>query len=60
MPHKPPGVDTVRDGKQVSHRILQVAHVIEAVFTLATVVLADRVDPADREHDPALDLLAAT
>ena len=28
-----------RDGKQVSHRILQVAHVIEAVFTLATAVL---------------------
>ncbi len=38
-PHKPAGVDTVHDGKQVSHRILQVAHVIEAVFTLATVVL---------------------
>jgi cell division transport system permease protein len=38
-PHKPPGVDRVRDGKQVSHRILQVAHVIEAVFTLATGVL---------------------
>ena len=39
VPHKPPGVDSVRDGKQVSHRILQVAHVIEAVFTLATAVL---------------------
>jgi cell division transport system permease protein len=39
LPHKPPGVDKVRDGKQVSHRILQVAHVIEAVFTLATGVL---------------------
>ena len=38
-PAKPPGVDRVRDGKQVSHRILQVAHVIEAVFTLATAVL---------------------
>ena len=60
MPHKPPGVDKVTDGKQVSHRILQVAHVIEAVFTLATARAADRVDPADREHDPAVDLLAAT
>ena len=39
FPHKPAGVDKVRDGKQVSHRILQVAHVIEAVFTLATLVL---------------------
>jgi cell division transport system permease protein len=39
LPHKPPGVGSVRDGKQVSHRILQVAHVIEAVFTLATAVL---------------------
>ena len=39
LPHKPAGVDTVHDGKQVSHRILQVAHVIEAVFTLATLVL---------------------
>jgi cell division transport system permease protein len=36
---KPRGVDKVHDGKQVSHRILQVAHVIEVVFTLATVVL---------------------
>jgi cell division transport system permease protein len=36
---KPDGVATVNDGKQVSQRILQVAHVIEAVFTLATLVL---------------------
>jgi cell division transport system permease protein len=39
LPHKPPGVFRVNDGKQVSHRILQVAHVIEAVFTIATIVL---------------------
>jgi cell division transport system permease protein len=39
LPHKPPGVDRVLDGKQVSHRILQVAHVIEGVFTIATVIL---------------------
>ena len=39
FPHKPSGVDTVTDGKRVSHRILQVAHVIEVVFTLATLVL---------------------
>ncbi|HEX7083687.1 MAG TPA: permease-like cell division protein FtsX [Gaiellaceae bacterium] len=38
-PHVPAGVSSVRDGKQVSHRILQVAHVIEVVFTLATIVL---------------------
>jgi cell division transport system permease protein len=36
---KPDGVAKVNDGKQVSQRILQVAHVIEAVFTLATLVL---------------------
>jgi cell division transport system permease protein len=35
----PPGVHNVTDGKQVSKRILQVAHVIEAVFTVATAVL---------------------
>jgi cell division transport system permease protein len=35
----PAGVAAVSDGKQVSKRILQVAHVIEAVFTVATVVL---------------------
>ena len=35
----PPGVSKVNDGKVVSRRILQVAHVIEAVFTLATLVL---------------------
>jgi cell division transport system permease protein len=38
-PAKPPGVGTVNDGKRVSHRILQVAHVIEVVFVLATLVL---------------------
>jgi cell division transport system permease protein len=32
-------VDKVTDGKKVSHRILAVAHVIEVVFTLATLVL---------------------
>jgi cell division transport system permease protein len=37
--NKAPYVDTVKDGKQLSHRILQVAHVIEVVFTLATLVL---------------------
>jgi cell division transport system permease protein len=36
---KPKGVERVLDGKQVSHRILQVAHVIEAVFTVATGIL---------------------
>jgi cell division transport system permease protein len=39
LPRKPPGVDRVLDGKQVSHRFLQVAHVIEGVFTIATVIL---------------------
>jgi cell division transport system permease protein len=39
LPHKPAFVDHVRDGKKLSHRILQVAHVIEAIFTLATAVL---------------------
>jgi len=39
LPHKPPGVHNVNDGKKISHRILQVAHVIEIVFTLATIVL---------------------
>jgi len=38
-PHAPAFVDRVTDGKKISHRILQVAHVIEAVFTLATLVL---------------------
>ena len=36
---KAKGVERVLDGKQVSHRILQVAHVIEGVFTIATAVL---------------------
>jgi cell division transport system permease protein len=36
---KPPGVSKVNDGKVVSRRILQVAHVIEAIFTIATLVL---------------------
>jgi len=37
--HKSPIVYNVIDGKQISHRILQVAHVIEAVFVIATLVL---------------------
>jgi cell division transport system permease protein len=32
-------VSKVTDGKQLSHRILKVAHVIEVVFILATIVL---------------------
>jgi cell division transport system permease protein len=39
QPHLPDGVSKVNDGKRISHRILQVAHVIEIVFTLATIVL---------------------
>jgi cell division transport system permease protein len=38
-PHKPAGVGKVNDGKRISHRILQVAHVIEVVFIVATLVL---------------------
>ncbi|HEY2778087.1 MAG TPA: permease-like cell division protein FtsX [Gaiellaceae bacterium] len=37
--NKAPFVERVTDGKRLSHRILQVAHVIEVVFTLATMVL---------------------
>ena len=37
--NKPVFVDKVNDGKRISHRILQVAHVIEIVFTAATLVL---------------------
>jgi cell division transport system permease protein len=35
----PPGVDRVIEGKRLSSRVLQVAHVIEIIFTLATIVL---------------------
>jgi cell division transport system permease protein len=37
--NKPPFVGKITDGKKLSHRILEVAHVIEVVFTLATLVL---------------------
>jgi cell division transport system permease protein len=37
--NKPAYVDKITDGKKLSHRILEVAHVIEVVFTLATLVL---------------------
>jgi len=36
---KRPGVDSITDGKQISHRILRVAHAIEIVFTIATLIL---------------------
>jgi cell division transport system permease protein len=35
----PPGVQSIQQGKQLSSRVLQVAHVIEAIFTVATAVL---------------------
>jgi cell division transport system permease protein len=35
----PPGVEKIEDGGDRSRRILQVAHVIEIVFTIATVIL---------------------
>jgi cell division transport system permease protein len=35
----PAGVDKVIEGKRLSSRVLQVAHVIEAIFTIATIVL---------------------
>jgi cell division transport system permease protein len=35
----PPGVSMVDKGKKLSSRVLQVAHVIEAIFTIATIVL---------------------
>jgi cell division transport system permease protein len=37
--NRSPIVGAVIDGKQLSHRVLQVAHVIEAVFVIATLVL---------------------
>ena len=38
-PTKPPGVDSVTDGKQTSHKILRFAHAVEVVFTIATLIL---------------------
>ena len=34
-----PGVENIVDGKKVSSRILQVAHYVEVIFTIATAVL---------------------
>ena len=54
----PAGVDKVKYGKETADRILRVARVIEIVFLAAVIVLLDRLDAPDREHDPPLDLLA--
>jgi cell division transport system permease protein len=35
----PAGVDRIIEGRRLSSRVLQVAHVIEAIFTIATIVL---------------------
>ena len=58
-PTLPPGVEKIRDGEEVSDRVVKVA-------TRALDRVRDRDDRApdlvgapDREHDPALDLLAA-
>ena len=39
QPKIPSFIQKVNDGKRLSHRILEVAHVIEVVFTIATLVL---------------------
>src|SRR5438477_5717857 len=39
QPRLPPGVEKVRDGKQVSHYILRVAHVLEAVLIIGPLIL---------------------
>ena len=36
---KPPGVHNVSDGHQISHRILQIAHIVEAIFFAAAFAL---------------------
>jgi cell division transport system permease protein len=38
-PRLPGYISNVRDGRQISGRILQVAHTIEAIFTVATIIL---------------------
>ena len=55
----PPGVHDVIDGKQLSNRILQVAHVDRDHLHDRDRRAPHRGGAADREHDPALDLLAA-
>ena len=56
---KPPGVEKVTYGEKTANRILKVARVIEALLPARRGDPARRVDAADREHDPALDLLSA-
>ena len=38
-------------------RSCDVAHLIEVLFLVAVLILLDRLDAADREHDPLVDLL---
>lgn len=37
--NRPAAVGTVDDGRQISHRILSIAHAVEAVFVVAAIVL---------------------
>ena len=56
---KPAGIESVKDGGEKARKVVKVGSIIEAVFLVGLDRAAHRVDPAHRQHDPAIDLRAA-
>ena len=57
-PTLPAGVEKINDGGAVSDRVVTVARVLSSAFLARDDRAPDLVGAPDREHDPALDLLA--
>ena len=57
-PTLPPGIEKINDGGAVSDRVVTVARVLSSCVPRRDDRAPDLVRAPDREHDPALDLLA--
>ena len=58
-PAKPPGVEKMRDGGEIVRPRREGRASVSTAFAIATDPAPDLVGAPDREHDPALDLLAS-
>ena len=53
-----PAIDEVRNREEDTNKILSATRVVKITMALLAVAAVRRLDPADREHDPALALRA--
>ena len=53
-----PAIDEVRNREEDTNKILSATRVVKLTMALLAVLLVRRLDPADRQHDPAVALRA--